>query len=83
MKAQSSESGKNQAEESVEPENIRTSVREQAKKLNRLNTESELRNLGEINIQKTVNKESMESNRSSANNESVKVCKLFAFYFSY
>ena len=82
MPSQSSESAKTQAKESEEPENIRTSVKEQAKKLNRLNTESELRNLGDINAQKPT-KESMESKITSTNNENTKVRSLFLEYIAF
>jgi len=70
MQSQSSDVVTNQ--ENEEPENYRTSVKEQAKKLNRLNTESELRSLSEINSQKTP-KETMDTNKTTTNNENIKV----------
>ncbi len=64
MQSQSSDVVTNQ--ENEEPENYRTSVKEQAKKLNRLNTESELRSLSEINSQKTAKekKNKLKTNES-------------------
>jgi hypothetical protein len=72
MQSQSSDVVTNQANENEEPENYRTSVKEQAKKLNRLNTESELRSLSEINSQKTV-KETMDTNKTTTSGENIKV----------